>query len=159
MHALHCLFEVLILVWSTNISTVKTRRNAENAFIHWTWQRVFTVLSLCRQYSKITPENILVDTATERACVAYATFHSKSSSFIYRYRMKDVDCKTKAPFICRYNPGSNPMQIQFTRKMTCWNYNLFLCATNAQSNIFIQKIIYGLAWNLAVINLNKLLWI
>jgi hypothetical protein len=58
-----------------------------------------------RKYSKATPNNVLADVRTERPCVAYATFHSRSIDTNYRYRMKDVDCQLKAPFICQYNPG------------------------------------------------------
>ena len=76
------------------------------------------------QYLKTTPENLLVDTSTEQLCVAYATFHSKSSSFVYRYRMKDVDCNTKAAFICRYNPGLN-INIYFFHLIHCDSPYLF----------------------------------
>jgi hypothetical protein len=58
-----------------------------------------------RQYVQITPTNILAEPPTDRQCIAYASFHSQSSLHRYRYRMKDVSCQEKAPFICQYNPG------------------------------------------------------
>ena len=42
---------------------------------------------------------------TGRSCVGYATYHAKTQTSNFRYQMKDVDCDTKAPFICQYNPG------------------------------------------------------
>ena len=60
----------------------------------------------------MAPENVIIETRTERSCVAYATYHSKSSLSLYRYRMKDVDCKTPAPFICKFNPGVSTTKLK-----------------------------------------------
>ena len=59
-------------------------------------------------YSRPDPDNVLtLPTASERNCVALATFHSNSSKFAFRHRMKDVDCRSKAAFVCAFNPGEN----------------------------------------------------
>jgi hypothetical protein len=75
-------------------------------------------LCLCSfsQYSKPAPASILSEVTTDRPCVAVATLHSKSPVDNYRYRMKDVDCKTSAPFICKLNPGVKSFLKTFRRR-------------------------------------------
>jgi hypothetical protein len=86
--------ELILNAWNITFFKVKLNQNKFNFKLFF------------RTYSKTLPENVLVETRTERPCVGYATLFSKSATQVYRYRMKDVDCKVKAPFICKYNPGN-----------------------------------------------------
>ena len=68
----------------------------------------YFLLYLPSSYSRPLPDNVMtLPTATERSCVAYTTFHSNSSNFGYRFRMRDVDCRAKASFVCVFNPGED----------------------------------------------------
>ena len=72
----------------------------------WMSVEIVFLLYLNSQYSTLNPENVLSGgIKTERACVAYATYHAKTATSDFRYRIKDVECQTEAPFICQYNPG------------------------------------------------------
>ena len=72
---------------------------------------VFTFL---RKYMRNLPKSIL-KVKSNRACIAYAALEYNENALhnapykakTYKYKWKDIDCKTKAPFICQYNPGLN----------------------------------------------------
>ena len=59
------------------------------------------------------PKSVL-EVKSNRECLAYAALdynenalhRTPADSKNYKYKWKDVDCKTKAPFICQYNPGN-----------------------------------------------------
>ncbi len=48
----------------------------------------------------------LVEAETEHPCLAYQRYNDDPL-----YGIKDVDCRTKAPFICLFNPGVNHQNI------------------------------------------------
>ena len=53
---------------------------------------------------------------TDLAALDYnenALHRTPADSKNYKYKWKDVDCKTKAPFICQYNPGNFVQCIDF----------------------------------------------
>ena len=58
------------------------------------------------------PKSVL-EVKSNRECLAYAALEYNENALHrdptdakpYKYKWKDIDCKTKAPFICQYNPG------------------------------------------------------
>ena len=59
------------------------------------------------------PKSVL-KVKSNRECIAYAALEQENSvhrdpgsASPYKYKWKDIDCKTKAPFICQYNPGAS----------------------------------------------------
>jgi hypothetical protein len=55
---------------------------------------------------------------------------------MYRYRMKDVDCKQKAPFICQYNQGKKMNVVYDTVKMQNTYQNIvFSNCVNPESHL------------------------
>jgi hypothetical protein len=57
-------------------------------------------------YTLWTPENVFLKNS-ERQCIGYTTFNDGDPGVSsMRHEWKSLSCtETKAPFICKYNPG------------------------------------------------------